>query len=210
MVKNSFDSKKYLKKLWYILWKDDSLKGWILSIIFLLILIKLILFPTLNLITGTQYPLAIVESCSMYHKGNLFSNYNLWWDEHKGKYLKFNITKQEFKNFKFKNGFNKGDILFAVGVNPNKLKVGDIILFKVNKNDPIIHRIIKIKKINNKTYFSTIGDNNNGQWYFEKNISGNQIIGKASLKIAPYLGWGKLIFYDWRNPPDQRGACHQQ
>ena len=122
--------KKYFGKFWYLVWKDDSLKGWVLSVIFLILLIKFLIFPGLYLVTGTQYPLTIVESCSMYHKGNLFSNYNKWWGGHENKYDEFNISKKEFENFKFKNGFNKGDILFTVGADVKKLKVGDIILFK--------------------------------------------------------------------------------
>ena len=67
---------KFWKKFWFMLWKDDSLKGWIFSIIFLFIFIKFIFFPILSLVTGTYLPLAIVESCSMYHEGNFLSNYN--------------------------------------------------------------------------------------------------------------------------------------
>ena len=73
---------KLWEKFWFIVWKDDSLKGWIFSIIFLFILIKFIFFPTLSFITGTSLPLAIVESCSMYHQGNLLSNFDSWWETH--------------------------------------------------------------------------------------------------------------------------------
>ena len=59
--------KRFLKKSWQIIWKDDSLKGWIISLIFIFVVIKFIFFPLLNLATGTSLPLAIVESCSMYH-----------------------------------------------------------------------------------------------------------------------------------------------
>ena len=74
--------KNFWKKFWFIVWKDNSLKGWIISILFLFIVIKFIFFPLLNLVTGTTLPLAIVESCSMHHKGNIFSNFDNWWERH--------------------------------------------------------------------------------------------------------------------------------
>src|SRR3989339_665186 len=157
--------KKIYNKSYYLLFKDDTWKGWIFSIIF--IFIKFIFFPTLSLITGTQIPLAIVESCSMYHKGDLLSNYDDWWKEHEQKYLEFDVTKKEFQEYHFTNGFNKGDILFITGAKPEKLEVGDIIIFNGNGR-PIIHRIIKIKEKDGEYTFSTIGDNNNGQLTFDE------------------------------------------
>jgi signal peptidase I len=201
--------KKFFDKFWFLLWKDDSLKGWIFSIIFLFIFIKFIFFPVLSLVTGTVLPLAIVESCSMYHEGNLFSDYNNWWQKHDSKYSAYQIEKEEFKDFIFKNGFNKGDILFIIGAKPSKLDIGDVIIFDANRRNPVIHRIIKINEQNGEYTFSTIGDNNNGQLSFEKTIQSEEIVGKAVFKLAPYLGWGKLIFYDWKKPLSERGLCKE-
>ncbi|MGA2130537.1 MAG: signal peptidase I [Candidatus Pacearchaeota archaeon] len=201
--------KYYLKRFWFLLWKDDSLKGWIFSIIFLFIFIKFIFFPVLSLATGTSLPLAIVESCSMYHQGNLFSDFNAWWTRHDAKYALYIINELDFQAFPLKNGFNKGDILFIVHVDPSKLKVGDIIIFNAGQANPIIHRIVNITETNGQETFSTEGDNNNGQLTFENGITGNQIVGKAVLKVAPYLGWVKLIFYDWEKPVGERGFCHE-
>src|SRR4030042_1356553 len=116
------------KKFWFLLWKDNSVNGWIFSLIVLFVFIKFIFFPGLSLVTGTSLPLAIVESCSMYHQGNIFSNYEKWWVEHESKYSQLNISKEEFDDFRFKRGLNKGDILFIVGSKPEKLKLGDIII----------------------------------------------------------------------------------
>jgi signal peptidase I len=201
--------KAFWKKFWFLLWKDDSLKGWIFSIVFLLIFIKLIFFPGLSLLTGTELPLAIVESCSMYHKGNLLSNYDSWWERHEEKYTGLELTSEQFEAFSFKNGFNKGDILFIVGTSPEKLKIGDVIIFQGNQKNPIIHRIIDIKKINNELVFSTIGDNNAGQLSAEKEIYSDQIIGRAVFRLAPYIGWGKLIFFELGRLPSDRGLCSE-
>jgi len=199
--------KKLWKDFWFLLWKDDSFKGWILSIIIIFIFIKFIFFPFLSLITGTVLPLAIVESCSMYHEGNLLSDYEEWFEDRERKYSNFGIEKNEFKNFIFKKGFNKADILFIIGTKPEKLKIGDVIIFTANTNNPIIHRIVEIKGEEGNLFFSTIGDNNNGQLSFEKNISENQVIGKAVFKLIPYVGWVKLIFFEINKSSSEKGFC---
>jgi len=211
--------KEAFKKFWYLLWSDNSLKGWIFSVVFLFIFIKIIFFPGLGLITGTSTPLAIVESCSMYHNSNFvfFHDFGEWYNLKEPKYFQFGITKQEFNNFKLKNGFNKGDILFMTKAVPEKLKVGDIILFDAGQRNPIIHRIVKIQNINGEYVFTTVGDNNpysfnstnNNLGIDETNIKENQLVAKASFNIAPYIGWGKLIFTDWMKPSGERGLCKQ-
>jgi len=204
------DLKKVWKKVWFLLWKDDSWKGWVFSIIFLFVFIKFIFFPVLGFVSGTSLPLAIVESCSMYHKGNLFSDFDEWWENHESKYSKFTINKLDFQDFKLKNGFNKGDILFIIRANPEKLKEGDIIIFQSNQRNPIIHRIIDISEKDGKFVFSTIGDNNNGQLSFEEEITQDLLVGKAVFKAAPYMGWVKLIFYDWQKPVSEKGLCSEK
>ena len=202
--------KKFWKNFWEVVWKDDSLKGWIISLVFLFIIIKFVFFPVLNLVTGTELPLAIVESCSMYHKGDLFGNFDNWWNRHDSKYKDFQIEKAEFSDFSLKRGFNKGDILFIIRAKPEKLEVGNIIIFNAEQRNPIIHRIISIKQENEKYVFSTIGDNNNGQLSIEMKISEEQLVGKAVVKIFPFIGWGKLIFYEYLRLPNERGFCEEQ
>ncbi|HUW43694.1 MAG TPA: signal peptidase I [Bacillota bacterium] len=200
----------FFKKFWHFLWKDNSFKGWVFSLAFLFIFIKLIFFPILSLATGTSLPLAIVESCSMYHKGNLFSDLNTWWDRQEDKYSKFEIDKLDFQKFSMENGFNKGDILLILRANPEKLNEGDIIIFNADQKNPVIHRIIEIKEKDGEKVFSTIGDNNAGQFNFEKEIMEERLVGKAVLKLAPYIGWVKLIFYEWGKPFSERGLCNEK
>lgn len=203
------DIKKYWNKFWFLLWKDDSFKGWFFSVIFLFIIIKFVFFPVLSFGTGTPLPLAIVESCSMYHGGNLLSNFNQWFSRHDAKYSAFNVTESEFRDFEFTDGLNKGDILLVIGANPDKLKIGDVIIYNAGNGNPIIHRIIKITNSSSGLEFSTIGDNNNGQIYFENGIKPSQIIGKPIWKIGPYLGWVKLIFFEFSKPQSERGFCRE-
>ena len=208
MKKSGF--KKFWDNFWYIVWKDESFKGWIISIIFIFIVIKFVFFPVLSLTTGTKLPLAIIESCSMYHQGNLFSDYDSWWTRHETKYSDFQLDKKNFKKFIFNNGFSKGDILFMVKAKPEKLKVGDVIIFEGNLQNPIIHRVIKIEKENEEYIFSTIGDNNNGQLSLEKEIKSNQLIGKSAFRITPWLGWAKLVLYEPMRSEAERGFCDER
>lgn len=201
--------KSGLKKLWFTVWEDDSLKGWFLSIIFIFIFIKFIFFPLMGIfagfplkdsLTGNALPLAIVESCSMYHS----SNFEDYWNRTGSWYENKNIGFEEFSDFSLKNGFNKGDILLIRKANLEKLKVGDIIIFDAGQRNPIIHRIVSLNPIETK------GDNwktNPRQIEFEKNISEQQIIGKGTSIRIPFFGWVKLVFFDWQKPTDQTGFC---
>jgi hypothetical protein len=209
MVEFKKKVKDFFKKFWYLLWKDNSFKGWLLSLIFIFVFIKFIFFPLLSLATGTALPLAIVESCSMYHSGNIFSNFDIWWTNHETKYGNLGINESQFSQFWFKNGFSKGDILFITGVKPQNVKIGDIIIFQAGQQNPIIHRVINITQTDGVYYFSTEGDNNNGQLTFENNINQNDIIGRATFRIAPYIGWAKLIFFESQKQPNERGFCTQ-
>ena len=204
-TKNKF--KNFLKKFWFIVWKDDSFKGWIISLIFLFIIIKGIFFPLMSLATGTKLPLVIVESCSMYHEDNLFSDFDEWFEKHDVKYWEHKISKEMFSTYSFKKGFNKGDILFITGAKPEELEIGDTIIFAANYKTPIIHRIVEIKQENGEYIFATLGDNNLGQIYFETSIKENQIVGKARANIAPYVGWIKLIFFEFNQPANNKGFC---
>ena len=161
----------------------------------------------MTLATGTQLPLVIVESCSMYHENNLFSNFDEWFENHDIKYWEQKISKDMFSIYPFKRGFNKGDILFVTSAKPEKLEIGDVIIFTANYKTPIIHRIIDIKQENGEYIFSTLGDNNPGQIYFETSIKEDQLIGKARANIAPYVGWIKLIFFEFNQPENNKGFC---
>ncbi len=184
------------KKFWQFL-KKDSLASLIVTLILAFLIIKFIFFPTLSFITGTPLPLVIVESCSMYHSEGLEQVIQ------NPIYKEYNITLEQTKTWPLKSGLNKGDIIFVVSA--KKLKIGDIIIFEGGQNHPIIHRVISI---NSDRTITTKGDHNSGFLSVEKNINPDSIKGKAVFKI-PFVGWLKLIFYESRRPPEQRGFCKE-
>ena len=185
---------EYLKRFWTFL-KEDTWQSWIVSLILILIFIKLIFFPLLSLITGAPLPLVVVESCSMYHE----SSFDNWWENNQDFYISKNISKSDFSSFPSHSGLNKGDIIIVWG--HSSYKKGDIIIFNANTKYPIIHRLISTAP------FATKGDHNQGQLSSEKNVPDDAILGKAVAKI-PFLGWIKLIFFEFVKPKDQRGLCN--
>jgi fructose-1,6-bisphosphatase len=148
---------------------------------------------------ATNYPIVAVISESMEHDGN----FNQWWNSNAvyngnpvtqaGYYANFAIKKDDFQKFSFINGFDKGDIMILVGKEPSKIKVGDVIVFSVSeRNEPIIHRIIKIEK-SDRYYFQTKGDHNEYSYPFESRVPEDAVIGKAVFKV-PWFGYIKIGF----------------
>ncbi len=185
----------YLKKIWYFIWEDNSLLSWLANIVIAFVLIKYIIFPVLGLILGSTYPVVAVVSTSMEHRGSFDS----WWyaeafcDNEKCTqsmlYSRFNITKQDFAGFKYKDGLNKGDVIFLISV--KGLKKGDVAVFFSGDGKPIIHRVVSLNPLQTK------GDNNKAQIMTsvlnEKEVNPEYLIGKAGLRI-PAIGYIKIWF----------------
>jgi signal peptidase I len=130
----------------------------------------------------------------MYH----IDQFDDWWYRNAVWYEERNITKEYFEAYPFKNGLNKGDIIFTWG--RDDYKKGDVIIFSAPTRYPIIHRLISDEIITTK------GDNNLGQLDIEREVLSEQVIGKAAFKI-PLLGWLKLVFFEPFKPAEQRGLC---
>jgi signal peptidase I len=212
--------KKIAKKTWWFIWESDSIWSWIVNIILAFIIIKLLVYPGLGFVMQTSHPVVAVVSGSMEHKtvhpcalmsgagcvkrdtsfyeicGKVFSekqkvDLDFFW-ETCGPWYENNtdIIKEDFANFKLKNGFNTGDIMVLRGTKPENIKVGDTIVYlSRTASYPIIHRVVEINK--GQSYsFTTKGDHNSGQ---DAPVNENQLIGKAILRI-PLLGWIKIGF----------------
>ena len=90
-------------------------------------------------------------------------------------------------------------VVVAKGLSPGNVEVGDIIVFRSNKPDPIIHRVVEKWEENSKYYFKTKGDNNRdsikNSLVDETRIIEDRVVGKAVFKI-PLLGYIKIIFVE--------------
>ena len=187
--------RRILKGIWYFIWEDNSIWSWLVNVVLAFILIKFIVYPGLGLVLSTSHPIVAVVSESMEHN----MNFNAWWDRSGQWYLENGIKKEDFLQFSLRNGFNKGDIMVLIGKKPEEIKVGDVIVFRSNRYDPVIHRVVKKWQNNGAYLFQTKGDNNKdsikNNIIDETNISESQIIGKALFKI-PFLGYIKIWFVE--------------
>jgi signal peptidase I len=181
---------KLLKRVWHFIWYDDSLLSWVVNLILAFILVKFLIYPGIGFVLDTDFPIVAVVSGSMEHDGLRFEE---WWEENGKWYSEQGISKDEYKNFLFKNGFNKGDIMFLKGVEPKNINRGDVIVYEITHNrNPIIHRIVEVRKSEEGYEFITRGDNNNK---VDKPVGEGQIerTGKAIFRL-PFLGWVKIWF----------------
>ncbi|MBT5021499.1 signal peptidase I [Candidatus Woesearchaeota archaeon] len=187
------------KKVWHFIWEEDSWLSWIVNIILAFLIIKFIVYPILGFVFSTTHPIVAVVSGSMEHD----ESFEDWWDskaqcgvqlctqgEH---YAQYGIMQDEFLKYKYKNGFNKGDIIILYGKDPGEIKRGDVLVFEAGKSNPIIHRVVKVTNSESEVYYTTKGDHNPTSSNFEKMISEDTIIGTGSIRI-PYLGYIKIGF----------------
>ena len=181
--------KKLLGAVWHFVWEDNSILSWIVNVVLAFVLIKFLVYPGLGFVFDTESPVVAVVSRSMEHEGD----FDTWFKAKEAQYGSLNITRQQFLAFPMPNGFSKGDLMLLRGSSPEKLKVGDIIVFKGGEKDPVIHRIVTKTKLGEQHIFATMGDNNNNQLTYEKNITEERIVGKAILKV-PFLGYVKIAF----------------
>jgi signal peptidase I len=195
------DLKRRLKKIWNFIWEDNSIWSWIANIILAFVLIKYIVYPGLGFLLMTTHPVVAVVSESMEHDGN----FEDWWQKSGKWYTTSGIEMEDFGNFPFTSGFNKGDIMVLKGKNPADIGVGEIIVFWSARQDPIIHRVVNKWQEGNIYYFQTKGDNYRtnpmsikSAFLDETRISQDRIVGNAVLRI-PYLGYVKIWFVEILN-----------
>jgi signal peptidase I len=183
----------FLKKLWRFVWHDESIWSWIVDVILAILIVKLLIYPGLGLVFGSEKPVVAVISNSMEHSGNFEE-----WYATEGRWYDGKFTKEEMKEWPFKNGFNKGDIMFLKGT--AKLEKGDIIVFWGTSATPIIHRIVNIYEANGETVYQTKGDNNPDSYpgLGEIGIRQDRIIGEGFFKV-PLVGWIRIAVSEGYN-----------
>lgn len=183
-------------KVWHFLWEEDSLLSWVVNIVLAFVLVKFVIYPALGFALGTGFPIVAVVSGSMEHDGSFDS----WWSSYSSWYEPNNISRSEFSNFDFVNGFDKGDIMLLYGTKPENIKVGDVVVYASSRNfPPIIHRVVLKEKVNNKYSFQTKGDHNRQP--DAELVSEERVLGRAVFKV-PLLGWVKIWFTDLVNVID--------
>lgn len=101
--------------------------------------------------------------------------------------------------------FHRGDLLFLTNIPTEPVRVGEIVVFKVEGRDiPIVHRVIKLhEKESGEVIFLTKGDNNSvddrglyapGQLWLSK----KDIVGRAR-GFLPYVGMITIYMNEYPN-----------
>ncbi|CAG0920460.1 unnamed protein product [Notodromas monacha] len=99
--------------------------------------------------------------------------------------------------------FHRGDLLFLTNKEQDPIRVGEIVVFKVEGRDiPIVHRVIKLHEQGNGTVkFLTKGDNNNvddrglyapGQLW----LTPRDVVGRAR-GFVPHVGIVTILMNDY-------------
>lgn len=198
-------AREVLGKIWHFFWHDESVWSWLVTIVVAFVIIKFIFYPGLGLLLGTKHPVVAVVSGSMEHQGRFdgwwnhvcFTETDLTTGERKtisqaDIYSQQNITREQFVDFPFSNGFNKGDLMIISSA--RRAEVGDILVFMTTqRREPIIHRAIGRWTGDGTTFFKTKGDWNCGTSGFEQEIPGESVLGKGVIRV-PFLGWIKIGF----------------
>lgn len=228
--KRSTSEMNALEKTWHFIWHDDSLLSWLANILLAFILIKFIVYPLLGLALGSELPIVAVITPSMDHQpaqtclistpdgqclqqkqdsytlctkeftSKVRLNYDDYWNVCGEWYENKDITKDAFASFELPNGFQKGDVIVLGRAKPEKLEVGDVLVFNSNRPYPIIHRIVDIQGTDDEPIYTTKGDHNadsiSREGFNEISITQDQVIGRGILRI-PFVGYLKLLFVDF-------------
>jgi len=162
------------------------------------IILALLLQFIFSIVLSTNLPAVVIVSGSMDHGitstypchkmvSSYKESFDSWWDLCGESYSSFNITKEVFSNFPFRNGIKAGDIAIVKGL--KTYEVGDIIVYNAGQAAPIIHRIVKI---NDGGTYQTKGDHNPGQNPYEIRVTPEQIEGKV-IFLIPRIGYPKVL-----------------
>ena len=84
---------------------------------------------------------------------------------------------------------NKGDAVVYEEYKGQMILEGDVIVFEVN-DKKVIHRVVKVERINNEYRYYTKGDANEDM--DAGYITQNQIVGKTCFKVI-YIGYPTLL-----------------
>jgi len=168
----------------------EIIKGVLMAII-----LYFVIQISLVVATGVEDPISVVISGSMDHHGYDFDD---WWDSKGDEYVEYGILEEDFSNYEYSNGFEKGDILIITSIESENIEVGDVIVFSRGEGTiPIVHRVVSITQYNDDLYFITKGDYNPIADNFQSDgvpgVHESSVLGVVS-GILPEVGKITLFF----------------
>jgi signal peptidase len=106
----------------------------------------------------------------------------------------FGVTPYLVSGPSMKPGFTPGDIVVARGVDPEEIKVGDVLRIKAT-NGYVFHRVVSVHPTANGLWFTTKGDNNNTN---DPPVHESRVAGRIVFDI-PYVGWVPIKIKEFLN-----------
>jgi signal peptidase I len=166
-----------VREVWDFLWHGKSMSSYIAFLLVSFLLLKFAIYPGFLFLTGWTDVVAVLSS-SMHHGENIDTTFYSWLED----------NGYDYNNWPFLDGLNVGDAVVVVKAEPDKIYVGDVIVFISDGGEPIIHRVVS----KDGTKFTTKGDANSASIRFERNISYERIVGKA-VAVAPLIGYPRVM-----------------
>jgi signal peptidase len=106
----------------------------------------------------------------------------------------FGVTPYLVSGPSMKPGFAPGDIVIAREVDPENVKVGDVLRIK-GTHGYVFHRVVSIHPTADGLWFTTKGDNNNTN---DPPVHESQVAGRIVLDI-PHIGWVGIKIKEFLN-----------
>jgi len=159
---------------------EKKLKAKTRLVLSLAIIVFLILIFIISQVFSSKLSDEEIFTCSMYHAEK---DFNAWWENNQYKYENNGITKEQFKDFPFRNGLVK--LALSVRVKPQDIKVGDVITYYDQSiNRFVSHRAVKKWQNNSLYFFQVVGDNDN----LMETINSTSLRGKlVELRILSFF-----------------------
>jgi len=140
-----------------------------------------LIYRGIGFVLGTDLPVVAVVSTSMLHDRTTPVVHYEWLEKNLG------ISKEEADRWPLSKVFDRGDILIVIGVDPEKIQTGDVIVFDAGQGYPVVHRVMLQTEDGG---FRTKGDHNPSLDYWI--VYPEDIHGKAVF-VIPKLGYVKII-----------------
>ncbi|HDD05139.1 MAG TPA: signal peptidase I [Candidatus Aenigmarchaeota archaeon] len=171
-----------LRRAYEFLFKEESIPSYIAFFALSFIVLKFVIYPGFLFLMGWRDIVAVL-SPSMEHGDGVEYTYYQWFSER-------NVSVEDFP---FPHGLNVGDAVIVVP--PRDVEVGDVIVFYPrNSSYSLVHRVVEVD-CREECYYTTKGDANLEILPMERNITEEQIVGKAVFRV-PLLGLPRtLMFY---------------
>lgn len=183
-------SKKKLKAILKELLFGEKYYSIIFYLIVFYIVFSYLALPAIYAFSPVSYISSVVSGSMEHLQPTIQMTYYDWLSQH-------GFNSSITVNWPFADGIDIGSLVVAYKVPQDKIKVGDVIIYRATYNgvtEEVIHRVINETVINGTYYYTTKGDANPASLPFEINVPYSEVIGRVDT-LVPYLGYPRYLLY---------------